>query len=299
MKHLKQIWLVLLMALACTTAWASSAPTASLADQLVASDTRFFTAVFTTRDESTVEQMLAPGFTFTAAGKTRSREHFLANLEKMWQQMEGGMRMRRELVDGSVRAHREGDTAILEGVQKLFAVAEGQEQLVETSAFRRTLRNDNGQWIILSEETSPVTPEQPTGSAESDTLSKELAAADQALFDALFVTHDFNAARALLTDDFEFYHDRNGLVSETGDAFIASIAGHQEPGLHRRLIADSVKTFALHGFGALQQGVHEFYRSGDGKRPAPVSSARFMHVWQRVDDGWKLKREFSYDHQDE
>ncbi len=298
MKYLKQIGLALLLALACMPAWASSAPTASLADQLVASDSRFFAAVFTTRDESVVERMLAPGFTFTANGKTRSREHFLANLEKMWQQMEGGMRMRRELVDGSVRAHREGDNAILEGVQKLYAVAGGQEQLVETSAFRRTLRNDNGQWILLSEETSPVPPEQ-TGSAQVDTLSKELAAADQALFDALFATHDFNAARGLLTDDFEFYHDRNGLVSETGDAFIASIARHQEPGLHRRIVADSVQTFALHGFGALQQGVHEFYRSGDGKPATPVSRARFMHVWQRVGDGWKLKREFSYDHQEQ
>ena len=83
--------LPLILVMATGASMAQSTNTA-LNKDLEAVDSRFFTAVFTTADKPTVEQMLAPGFTFTSGGKTRSRDKFLANLEHMWQQMQGGMR---------------------------------------------------------------------------------------------------------------------------------------------------------------------------------------------------------------
>ncbi len=294
MKQLKLIWLTLLLSLACVTAHAAP-DTPVLTDQLVAADARFFRAVFVEPDEALVMSMLAPDFTFTANGKTRGREHFVTNLKKMWQ---SGTRMRRELVQGSAHAQRDGDRVTFTGVQKLYAVADGHEQLVETTAFRRSLREKGGHWIILSEKTYPVGAGESARVDSADELSDELAVMDRKLFTAIFDQHDLEAARAMLTDDFEFYHDRNGLVSRTADAFIASMASHRETGMQRRLVAGSMHTYPLRGFGAIQQGVHEFYRAQTGQPLRRVASARFMHVWERVGDGWKLKREFSYDHKD-
>jgi len=49
------------------------------------------------------------------------------------------------------------------------------------------------------------------GPAQSQALFDEIAAADKALFDAVFNTCDVKAARELVADDFEFYHDKDGL----------------------------------------------------------------------------------------
>lgn len=285
--------LILLALLGLSTAAAASS---SLDQELAAVDRTFFDAVTTTHDMKVVESMLTPDFEFESDGKRRSREHFLANLTSMWEQMGPGMRMERVLVEGSTATQATGENrAVHTGVQRLYMVADGHKELLEESEFRRELTSHDGRWMLTRESTRPVPPKE-NASDEQRRLLQVLGEKDGELFDAVFTTRDDAALRALLSEDFEFYHDSNGLVSTSADEFMASIRKSTDASMQRRLVPGSMKVYPLQDFGAIQEGVHEFLVVENAEPPRLVETARFFHVWQKRGGEWKLKREFSYDH---
>jgi hypothetical protein len=286
--------LVILLALLglCSAAAASS----TLNEELLAVDRTFFDAVTTTHDMKLIESMLTADFEFESNGQRKSREHFLANLSGMWEQIGPGMRMERVLVEGSSATHSTGENRALHtGVQRLYMVADGHRELLEESQFRRQLTSQEGRWKLTRESTGPVAPEE-NASGVPQRLVEVLTEKDLALFDAVFTTRDDAALRALLSEDFEFYHDSNGLVSTSADEFVASIRKSTDAAMQRRVVSGSVKVYPLQDFGAIQEGVHEFLVVENAEPPRLVETARFFHVWQKQDGDWKLKREFSYDH---
>lgn len=123
----------------------------------------------------------------------------------------------------------------------------------------------------------------------SGPLYDRLARADSLLFDALFARCDAGRALALLADDVEFYDDRSGLsegedLREDFRRLTASCpAGN---GVRRILLPGSVAVYPVEGFGAVQTGVHHFVERG----ASTSTVARFLHVWKREGDGWKLAR---------
>ena len=143
---------------------------------------------------------------------------------------------------------------------------------------------------------------QPAGT--SDPALDQLAAKDKALFDAVFVTCDLQALKSLLTEDFEFYHDKWGQIANSDQQFVDAIktacerrkAG-EDPPARRELVEGSVQTFPLSNYGAIQTGVHRFYQHPAGKTERMTETARFTHLWKKVDGGWKIARVLSYDHQ--
>lgn len=120
-------------------------------------------------------------------------------------------------------------------------------------------------------------------------LYDELARMDSVLFDALFVTCDADRANVLMTDDVEFYDDRNGVTVghevREGSRRIASNCP-ADNGVQRILLPDSLKVHPINGFGAMQTGVHHFVERGSSKNLI----GRFYHIWKRVDNEWKLAR---------
>ena len=67
----------------------------------------------------------------------------------------------------------------------------------------------------------------------------------------------------------------------------------------RELVDSSLDVFPLYNngqlYGALQNGVHKFYETTNGKEVAG-SIAKFSHLWILEDGTWHLKRVISYDH---
>src|SRR6185503_8329527 len=57
----------------------------------------------------------------------------------------------------------------------------------------------------------------------SKDLIAVIAQKDKALFDAVFETCDTTALSALVAEDFEFYHDKFGKVTDSGSAWVKSI----------------------------------------------------------------------------
>lgn len=142
------------------------------------------------------------------------------------------------------------------------------------------------------------------GPAVTKELFDQIAAKDKALFAAVFDTCDIDVLKQLVADDFEFYHDKDGLSETSGAKFVADVAEHCErirKGVdfraRRELVAGSLGVYPLNKYGAVETGRHDFYAIEDGKPDRKTESAQFLHIWRNVDGDWKLARVVSYDHQ--
>jgi hypothetical protein len=122
---------------------------------------------------------------------------------------------------------------------------------------------------------------QTAGPAPSQQLTDEVKAADLALFSAFFDRCDVAALKAMVTDDFEMFHDKGGRVATSGAEFIKNIEGtcaRQKTGedyrARRELIASSVKVYPLNNYGAIETGEHRFYKLTPGKPEERAGSWR-------------------------
>jgi len=138
---------------------------------------------------------------------------------------------------------------------------------------------------------------------KSSELFKTLKAKDSLLFNVGFNTCDISQFENLVSDNFEFYHDKAGMTLSKS-AFISSI----KDGLckldykpRRELIENSVQVFPLEKngvlYGAIQMGTHKFYAIEKDKAEYLTDVAKFTHVWLLENGNWKLSRGLSYDHQ--
>jgi hypothetical protein len=121
-------------------------------------------------------------------------------------------------------------------------------------------------------------------------LTQAITALDKQLFDA-YNTCNIEKLGTLVADDLEFYHDKTGLAVGKKpflDAIKMNICGK----VTRELVPASLEVYPLHGYGAVEIGVHRFHHPGD----SDVGEAKFVQLWQYKDGAWKITRVISYDH---
>jgi hypothetical protein len=139
---------------------------------------------------------------------------------------------------------------------------------------------------------------------EGPALHEEVRRADDRFF-ALYFDPRCHLAeiRSMIADDLEMYHDKGGVVATSADQFMADYekgcAARSAPDAwrsRRELVPGSLTVNPVPGFGAIEDGEHRFYeRRGDGpERFASIAS--FTQLWVKEQDGWKLKRIFSFSH---
>jgi Domain of unknown function (DUF4440) len=139
----------------------------------------------------------------------------------------------------------------------------------------------------------------PDGRVLTDAIQKR----DAEFFHIYFDKCEPAKIRAMITDDFEMYHDKGGVVARSAQPFIddytKSCTEKLKPDAwrsHRELVASSLKVHPVPGFGAIEEGDHVFYeRKGDGPEKK-AGTAHFVQLWALTPDGWKLSRVFSYAH---
>lgn len=128
---------------------------------------------------------------------------------------------------------------------------------------------------------------------KQDSLYKEIVRMDSVLFDA-FNKRNMERFSTLFTEDLEFYHDKGGLTGyqHTID-FLKDIS---KPGndLKRELVKGSTEIYPIPGYGAMQIGIHRFCHTQDGKQDC--GNFKFIHIWQKKNNEWKISRIISYDH---
>jgi len=134
-------------------------------------------------------------------------------------------------------------------------------------------------------------------------LYKTILEKDSLLFNIGFNTCDISQFDALLSEDFEFYHDKSGISDRKkflGDLKNGLCKSPETYQSRRELIPEKTQVFPLYEngelYGAVQYGEHRFYEKMDGKPEQYASTAKFTHVWIIEDGKWKLSRSLSYDH---
>ena len=123
-----------------------------------------------------------------------------------------------------------------------------------------------------------------------DLLKTEIIKMDSLLFTVAFNQCDTTLFKKIIADDVEFYDDRSGLSTSKTDEIKSLFAKCVRPEkLTRKL--NSCTIDKLGDFGAVQLGEHTFYINGK-----PEGTGKFIHIWERKDNNWVLKRIVSYEH---
>lgn len=218
-----------------------------------------------------------------------------------------------------IRIQQYGDTAVvafrLVGTTGRAPQAE-VTQYLNTGTFVRR----NGEWRAVawqatrmaeaSDSNSPrpepkkeaainLTP----GAVARPGLYEEILKADAEFFKAFFDTCDVETVRRYISDDFEMFHDKGGLVSSSGAEFVKTTQDkckRQAEGTDflstRKLVPESMKVYALNNYGAIQTGTHRFYAVQKGNPDRLTETGQLTHVWKEENGQWKLARVLSYDH---
>lgn len=138
--------------------------------------------------------------------------------------------------------------------------------------------------------------------AENTPLFRQLQTKDSILFEEGFNQCNLPVVADMLEPDFEFYHDQNGLQGKELflKGFKESICQNPKGKPIRKLVKGSLMVYPLYNegqiYGAIQTGIHDFYMQEPGKPLRFTESGKFMATWLLKNGDWKLKREFSYDH---
>ena len=145
--------------------------------------------------------------------------------------------------------------------------------------------------IVLLLLCSQIAKSQVTNSSiKNGSLKDEILKMDSLLFNIGFNQCDSLVYKNILSNNFEFYDDRSGLnASKQSDVNSLIEKCSRKDKLTRVLTNCTVDK--LGDFGAVQLGEHYFVING-----VIVGSAKFVHVWERTSDGWKLRRVISYEH---
>ena len=125
-------------------------------------------------------------------------------------------------------------------------------------------------------------------------LTRVVTALDKELFDA-YNTCNLDKLGTLVVDDLEFYHDKTGLAVGK-QVFLDAIKNNICGKVTRQLVPGTLEVYPIHGYGAVEIGVHRFHHPGTQGHD-DVGEAKFIHLWQYKDGAWKISRVISYDHE--
>ena len=129
--------------------------------------------------------------------------------------------------------------------------------------------------------------------ASQDELTRTVASLDSALFEA-YNQCDLDKFGTFFIDDVEFYHDQGG-VTLGRQSLTESVKKNICSKVRRELVPGTLEVYPMHGFGAVEMGVHRFHQPKVDPNQ-PVGEAKFIHLWQKKEGVWKITRVISYDH---
>ena len=126
-------------------------------------------------------------------------------------------------------------------------------------------------------------------------IYKEIYKMDSLIFYA-FNNCDSIEYKKYLTDDLEFYHDQGGLHYLDEEMLSIKEMCDRNSHIRRELIKGTLEVYKMGDFGAVQIGVHRIYHTNKGESEHISGNYKFIHLWQKKDGIWKIKRIISYGH---
>ena len=145
----------------------------------------------------------------------------------------------------------------------------------------------------LSFGQSPGPKPAQSATPKSHELFETIEGMDAKLFDA-FNRHKVEALMEMFTADLEFFHDTGGVTNyqQTKDNF-SKMFGNV-PDITRTIVEGTLEVYPIKDYGAIEVGAHRFCHTENGKEEC--GSFKFVHVWRKVGDAWKISRVISYGH---
>jgi hypothetical protein len=131
---------------------------------------------------------------------------------------------------------------------------------------------------------------KPVHTSASEELFDIIVKNDSILFEA-YNTCKLEVFEELLSADIEFYHDKGGLTTSK-QQLIESLKNNICGKVQRELVKGSIEVYAIPGYGAVQMGKHRFHNVQD-KPGTPSPAGKFVHIWQKQDERWKITRVIS------
>ena len=131
---------------------------------------------------------------------------------------------------------------------------------------------------------------------------QDLITEKDSLFWKSYNACDIAGMESHLSEDLEFYHDKNGITvgkQSLSDGLKAGLCSTGSNHLRREAIPQSVSVYPLKNndsaYGAIITGEHLFYIiEGDSERLD--GQARFSNLWLKENGEWKMHRIYSFDH---
>jgi ketosteroid isomerase-like protein len=127
----------------------------------------------------------------------------------------------------------------------------------------------------------------------SKALYNEIAHMDSVLF-AAFNKQDMKTFKPLFTEDLEWFQDNGGLIPYDTVFKNFETVFRNESKLTRQLVKGSLEVHPIKDYGAIEIGTHQFRHMENGKEQ--IGTFRFLMIWQKKDNQWKISRVVSYDH---
>ena len=97
---------------------------------------------------------------------------------------------------------------------------------------------------------------------------------------------DMSKQAELYADSIEFYHDKGGLMTSKQDLLAATqknICGK----VQRLLVPGSIEVYPIHGFGAIEIGLHKFHNLVE---QSVSREGKFIMIWRYRDQHWQITR---------
>ncbi len=116
---------------------------------------------------------------------------------------------------------------------------------------------------------------------------------DSSLFKA-FNEKNPEEIKKFFSKDLEFYHDKTGLTVYAYNMEVFKTNFARAGDLTRTLIKESMEVFPVPNYGAVQIASHRFCHTENGK--LDCGTFKFIHIWKRTEEGWKITRIVSVDH---
>lgn len=140
-----------------------------------------------------------------------------------------------------------------------------------------------------------VNAQTKTDSPGAKELHERIASLDAALFDA-YNACDIDKVGTFFTEDLEFYHEKGGLTL-TREGTLAIMRKNLCGGdnrVRRELVKGSLEVHPIDNYGAVQTGEHRFYLTQKGQKEKLDGVGRFVMLWRKEGDAWRISRVISY-----
>src|SRR4029079_4591940 len=226
-------------------------------------------------------------------GVTKSRKTLVEQLRNNFCG-EGKTKLRRELVNGSMKVYPINKYGAVQLGEHLFYITEnGKEALSGVAKFIHVWKYERGEWRISRVFSYDHNAPGAESSATSGELYQTIASRDSGLFQA-FNAHDIERLKTFFTKDLEFYHDKSGLTNydQTNENFKKMF--DQNNGIKRELIPNSLEVYPIKDYGVIEIGEHQFCHIEKSKNDC--GTFPFIILWQNQGGNWKVSRVISYNH---